>query len=114
MEAMGCQTVFGDAAPPITSNKSMVGHTLTAAGRRRGRVLAAVDRARPRAAHDQLPSADPAIPLDIVGNVARDMRVTSVMSNSFGFGGQNTSLVMTAERCCEREPPMDARRRCQT
>ncbi len=32
MEAMGCLAVFGEAAPPITSNKSMVGHTLTAAG----------------------------------------------------------------------------------
>ena len=37
---------------------------------------------------------DPAIPLDVVPNVARDARVTHVLSNSFGFGGQNVSLVI--------------------
>ena len=40
---------------------------------------------------------DPAIPLDVVGNKARDARVTAVMSNSFGFGGQNASLILTRE-----------------
>ena len=40
---------------------------------------------------------DPAIPLDVVPNVARDMPVTRVLSNSFGFGGQNTCLVLAAE-----------------
>jgi 3-oxoacyl-[acyl-carrier-protein] synthase II len=97
MEALGCQAVFGAHAPPTTSNKSMVGHTLTAAGAveavfsllsiEHGRIPPTINYHQP----------DPTIPLDIVGNVARDARVTSVMSNSFGFGGQNTSLVMTAE-----------------
>jgi 3-oxoacyl-[acyl-carrier-protein] synthase II len=97
MEAMGCQAVFGERVPPITSNKSMVGHTLTAAGAveavfsllsiRHGRIPPTINYHVP----------DPAIPLDIVGNAARDMAVTSVISNSFGFGGQNTCLVMTAE-----------------
>ena len=40
---------------------------------------------------------DPTILLDVVPNVKRDARVTAVLSNSFGFGGQNASLVMTAE-----------------
>ena len=40
---------------------------------------------------------DPAIPFDVVGNSARDARVTAVMSNSFGFGGQNASLILTRE-----------------
>jgi 3-oxoacyl-[acyl-carrier-protein] synthase II len=97
MEAMGCQAVFGETVPSITSNKSMVGHTLTAAGAveavfsllsiQHGRVPPTINYHQP----------DPLIPLDIVANVYRDQRVTSVMSNSFGFGGQNTSLVMTAE-----------------
>jgi 3-oxoacyl-[acyl-carrier-protein] synthase II len=40
---------------------------------------------------------DPAIPLDVVPNVARDARVTHALSNSFGFGGQNVSLVMSRD-----------------
>ena len=40
---------------------------------------------------------DPAIPLDVVPNRARDARVRFVLSNSFGFGGQNTCLVLAAE-----------------
>jgi 3-oxoacyl-[acyl-carrier-protein] synthase II len=97
MEAMGCQAVFGEKVPPITSNKSMVGHTLTAAG-----AVEAVFSLL-TIAHGRIPptinyhTPDPLIPLDIVGNVARDVAVTSVISNSFGFGGQNTCLVMTAE-----------------
>jgi 3-oxoacyl-[acyl-carrier-protein] synthase II len=97
MEAMGCQAVFGEKVPPITSNKSMVGHTLTAAG-----AVEAVFSLL-TIAHGRIPptinyhNPDPAIPLDIVGNAYRDLAVTSVISNSFGFGGQNTCLVMTAE-----------------
>jgi 3-oxoacyl-[acyl-carrier-protein] synthase II len=37
---------------------------------------------------------DPDIPLDVVPNKARDVSVTTVLSNSFGFGGQNVSLVL--------------------
>ena len=40
---------------------------------------------------------DPAIPFDVVPNKARDARVAAVMSNSFGFGGQNASLILTRE-----------------
>ena len=40
---------------------------------------------------------DPAIPLDVVPNTARDAKVTHAISNSFGFGGQNVSLVMARE-----------------
>jgi len=97
MEAMGCQAVFGEKVPPITSNKSMVGHTLTAAG-----AVEAVFSLL-SIAHGRIPPTinynvpDPLIPVDVVANVPRDARVTSVLSNSFGFGGQNTCLVMTAE-----------------
>lgn len=97
MEAMGCQAVFGDKVPPITSNKSMVGHTLTAAGAVEAVFsLLSIEHGRiPPTINYNVP--DPTIPIDVVGNVARDVKVWSVMSNSFGFGGQNTSLVMTAE-----------------
>jgi 3-oxoacyl-[acyl-carrier-protein] synthase II len=97
MEAMGCQAVFGETVPPITSNKSMVGHTLTAAGAVEAvfsLMTIASGRIPPTINYHQ---PDPLIPLDIVGNTARDLRVDAVLSNSFGFGGQNTCLVMTAE-----------------
>jgi 3-oxoacyl-[acyl-carrier-protein] synthase II len=40
---------------------------------------------------------DPGIELDVVPNVARDAEVSVILSNSFGFGGQNACLVITAE-----------------
>jgi 3-oxoacyl-[acyl-carrier-protein] synthase II len=40
---------------------------------------------------------DPAIPMDVVPNVARDARMRRAISNSFGFGGQNVSVVMSLE-----------------
>ncbi|MEH3064954.1 MAG: beta-ketoacyl-ACP synthase [Methylobacterium radiotolerans] len=98
MEALGLAAVFGDraAALPVTSNKSMIGHTLTAAGA----IEAAVSLLTIR--HGRIPPTinhrvpDPNIALDIV-ETARDLPVRTVLSNSFGFGGQNTCLVLGAE-----------------
>jgi 3-oxoacyl-[acyl-carrier-protein] synthase II len=53
--------------------------------------------------HQRLPPTinynlpDPAIPLDVVPKVARDAKVRHALSNSFGFGGQNVSLVISGE-----------------
>jgi 3-oxoacyl-[acyl-carrier-protein] synthase II len=99
MESMGCMAVFGErmARVPISSNKSMIGHTLTAAGAVEAVVsLLTIANGRiPPTINHRLP--DPAIPLDVVPNVARDAPVQRVLSNSFGFGGQNTCLVFGAE-----------------
>lgn len=99
MESMGLMTVLGERmkSVPISSNKSMIGHTLTAAGAVEAVVsLMTIARGRipPTINHDV---PDPAIPLDVVPNVARDASVGMVLSNSFGFGGQNACLVFGAE-----------------
>ena len=99
MEAMSCIAVFGErmAQLPISSNKSMIGHTLTAAGAVEAvmSLLTSPPAAFRRRSTIRCPI--PAIPLDVVPNVARDASVTYVLSNSFGFGGQNTCLVFGAE-----------------
>jgi 3-oxoacyl-[acyl-carrier-protein] synthase II len=99
MEYVGAAAVFGERVKsiPISSNKSMVGHTLSAAG-----AVEAVFTLL-TLEHQRLPPTinygvpDPAIPLDVVPNVARDARVRHALSNSFGFGGQNVSLVIGRE-----------------
>jgi len=99
MEAMSCTAVFGErmGSLPISSNKSMIGHTLTAAGAVEAvmSLLTIATGRLPPTINYQVP--DPAIPLDVVPNVARDADVRFVLSNSFGFGGQNTCLVFGAE-----------------
>lgn len=96
MEWVGVSAVFGEHAAtiPISSNKSMIGHTLTAAGTveaiftlmtlRNGRLPPTINYDTP----------DPTLPVDCVPNVARDAQAQHAISNSFGFGGQNVCLVM--------------------
>ncbi len=99
MEYLGISTVFGERAKqiPVSSNKSMVGHTVSAAGAVEAvfSLLTLEHQRIPPTINYDIP--DPAIPFDVVPNTARDARVTAVMSNSFGFGGQNASLVLTRE-----------------
>jgi 3-oxoacyl-[acyl-carrier-protein] synthase II len=99
MECIGMMGVFGERSKqiPISSNKSMVGHTLSAAGAVEAvfSLLTLEHQRIPPTINYSVP--DPTIPLDVVPNVARDASVTHVISNSFGFGGQNVSLVMARE-----------------
>ena len=82
---------------PISSNKSMIGHTLSAAGT----IEAAISLLTINAGvipptincHEQ----DPNILMDVVPNVKREQAVNTVMSNSFGFGGQNVCLIFSGE-----------------
>ncbi len=96
METLGMRAVFGEACPPISSNKSMIGHTLSAAGAVEAAfsLLTIRDQRLPPTINHETP--DPAIPLDVVPNVARDAKVRRVLSNSFGFGGQNVCLLLGA------------------
>jgi 3-oxoacyl-[acyl-carrier-protein] synthase II len=99
MEYLGISTVFGERARqiPVSSNKSMVGHTISAAGAVEAifSLLTLEHQRIPPTINYDVP--DPTIPFDVVSNKARDARVTAVMSNSFGFGGQNASLILTRE-----------------
>ncbi len=99
MEYLGISAVFGERAKqiPVSSNKSMVGHTISAAGAVEAifSLLTLEHQRIPPTINYDIP--DPAIPFDVVPNTARDARVTAVMSNSFGFGGQNASLILTRE-----------------
>lgn len=99
MEAFSLDKVFGErlSGVPISSNKSMIGHTLTSSG-----ALEAVFSIKTIHAGVIPPTInylvpDPNIELDVVPNVAREAEVSVVLSNSFGFGGQNACLIIAAE-----------------
>jgi 3-oxoacyl-[acyl-carrier-protein] synthase II len=99
METMAVKRVFGERARrlPLSSIKSMVGHLIGAAGAVEAVALALTLQrgALPPTINQTQP--DPDCDLDYVPNTARDMPVTTAISTSFGFGGQNAALVMS--RC---------------
>jgi 3-oxoacyl-[acyl-carrier-protein] synthase II len=99
MECLGVMAVFGERAKsvPISSNKSMIGHTLSAAGTVEAvfTLMTLQNQRLPPTINYQVP--DPTIPLDVVPNKARDAILRHAISNSFGFGGQNVSLVIGRE-----------------
>jgi 3-oxoacyl-[acyl-carrier-protein] synthase II len=97
-ETVGIRRAFGETADDlmVSSTKSTTGHMLGAAGVAEGIFCV-------QAIHDQvvpptsnLESQDPECDLDYVPNVARDAKVRLALSNSFGFGGTNGSLVFGA------------------
>ena len=95
-EATVLQRVFGSAIDqiPVTSTKGMTGHLLTAAGGIEA--LACLTAMRHRAIPPTINLDDPDVSLNLVGNQARPHRVDVAVSNSFGFGGSNTCLVLRA------------------
>jgi 3-oxoacyl-[acyl-carrier-protein] synthase II len=99
MECLAVSAVLGERVKdvPISSNKSMIGHTLSAAGAVEAVItLMTLEHQRiPPTINYNVP--DPAIVLDVVPNAARDARMRYAISNSFGFGGQNVSLVLARE-----------------
>jgi 3-oxoacyl-[acyl-carrier-protein] synthase II len=97
-ETAAIKTVFGEhaGAIPISSTKSMTGHLLGGAGALESLVciLAIRDGVVPPTINYETP--DPECDLDYVPNQAREVAVAAAMTNSFGFGGHNVSLVFTA------------------
>jgi 3-oxoacyl-[acyl-carrier-protein] synthase II len=96
METTGIKRVFGERAYriPVSSTKSMIGHTLGAAGAIEAvaSVLAIARGFIPPTIHSVVP--DPECDLDYVTDGAREAALDIVLSNSFAFGGNNTSLVL--------------------
>ncbi len=93
LETMAIKDVFGGSVPPVSSTKSMIGHTLGAAGAIEGVIclLAMRDGTLPPTVNLEKP--DPECDLDYVPNKARKADVQVSLSNSFGFGGHNVSLI---------------------
>ena len=96
-ETMAIKRAFGDHAYklPISSTKSMIGHTLGAAGAIESLVciLAMRDGIIPPTINYETP--DPECDLDYIPNQARQTRIKAALSNSFGFGGQNVALIIS-------------------
>ncbi len=96
-ETAAIKTVFGEQAYKlaVSSTKSMTGHMLGASGALEGVIsaLAIMDQTLPPTINYETP--DPACDLDYVPNQPRKTSVENVMSNSFGFGGHNATLILS-------------------
>jgi len=95
VEAHAIREVFGPGAVLVSATKSMIGHTMAAAGSLEAvaTVLALVHDTVPPTAN--LVTPDPEVAFDCVPGAAREVRLAGALSNSFGFGGQNVTLVFT-------------------
>jgi 3-oxoacyl-[acyl-carrier-protein] synthase II len=97
VETMAVKGSLGDRArqTPVSSIKSMTGHLIAAAGSVEAIacLLAINDGVLPPTINYQTP--DPECDLDYVPNAAREKKLRHAISNSFGFGGQNVSLVLS-------------------
>jgi len=98
IELRAVEKLFGNAAGKLamSSTKSSIGHLLGAAGAVEAifSVLAIRDGVAPPTLNLDNPSV--ATEIDLVPNRAKKMRIATVLSNSFGFGGTNATLVLTA------------------
>ncbi len=92
-ESRALYTVFGEAMPPVSSIKSMIGHLLGAAGAVEAiaTLMTIREGVVPPSINYETP--DPECPINIVANEAREANVEFAMSNSLGFGGHNSSLI---------------------
>jgi len=96
METRAIKTIFGNNAHqiPISSTKSMIGHTIGAAGAVEAAICIMAIRNGIIPPTINLTHPDPECDLDYVPNVARRVKVTTALSNAFGFGGHNSVLIL--------------------
>jgi 3-oxoacyl-[acyl-carrier-protein] synthase II len=94
-ETLAIKEIFGQAAfkVPISSTKSMLGHLLGAAGSVEGVICVKAIQEGVAPPTTNLEHADPQCDLDYIPEGAREMPITLALSNSFGFGGHNASLL---------------------
>ena len=92
-EALALRAVFGEGGVLVSSTKSLIGHTMAAAGsvEAMATVLALQHGLLPPTAN--LEQTDPDVAFDCLPGIARAANVDAALSNSFGFGGQNVSLI---------------------
>jgi 3-oxoacyl-[acyl-carrier-protein] synthase II len=93
MESAAIGRVFGRGAP-VSSQKGQLGHTLAAAGALEAAITALAVRDGIVPPNGALDAPDPAFEVDLVGPSARRAPVEAALSNSFGFGGTDTALVL--------------------
>jgi 3-oxoacyl-[acyl-carrier-protein] synthase II len=93
-ETAAIRSIFGETIPPVSSTKSMTGHMLGAGGVAEAIfcIKAIEQGCLPPTINFENPA--PACDLDYIPNVARPARIQAALSNSFGFGGQNSALII--------------------
>ncbi len=96
METKAIHSVFGDRPIPVSSIKSMIGHTMGAASAIESAAccLALKEKAIPPTINYQTP--DPECNLDVVPNQARNLDVKTILNNSFAFGGNNVAILFSS------------------
>ncbi|MEU5049164.1 beta-ketoacyl-[acyl-carrier-protein] synthase family protein [Streptomyces sp. NPDC021096] len=94
IESATIRRYFHGGPPAVTSTKGVTGHTLGAAGAIEAALAALTLRHQSIPPTANLDRLDPDIDLDVVAKTARPSRIDAVASNSFGFGGHNTVLIL--------------------
>ena len=92
-EALAIRTAFGGDGPPVSATKAVTGHMLGASGVAESAVTVLALRRGLLPPTHNLDDPDPACELDHIRKAPRPARITHALSNSFGFGGHNVSLV---------------------
>jgi 3-oxoacyl-[acyl-carrier-protein] synthase II len=96
-ETAAIKTVFGEQAPntPISSTKSMTGHLLGASGALEAVICCKALQSQIAPPTINYETPDPECDLDYIPNKARQFKIERVMSNSFGFGGHNATIIIS-------------------